>query len=369
YIDSITFSGQRADTSYGRRLQDDSAWQFFPVPTPGEANAERDILPVPAVSHAGGIYSGAITVAISADSDTEIYFTLDGTEPRREARFLYDRPIHLAETSVLRAKSFRGDSCSEIRTETFLIDEIFNLAVFSLTTDPKNLWGSSGIYDNRFEEWEKPVTIEYFTADGRLAMGTNAGMKIHGPGNMGQQSLRLYARSQYGADVFCHKFFAEIDIDEFKRLVLRNGGNDCTNGGPAQTHLRDAIVHALYRQRNPDYPMSAYKPVHVYLNGQYWGIYNLRERQDRFYIESHFAHDDIDFLEYAAEEGEENQRQNAIAGDWTSFEALIDYAQKNDLSMNRHYDYIESQIDIANLCEYWIFETTVCNYDWPFHNQ
>lgn len=369
-IDSVTFGKQRADTSFGRQLDAPNVWHFFPVPTPGAANIKNTILAPPEFNIQSGMYAGDITLEISAPPNAEIYFTLDGAEPTRAPAHLYSRPIQLYETKVVRAKCFLGDNTwSQIHTATYFIDERFSLPVFSLTTEPGNLWGSSGIYDNRFEDWEKPVYVEYFEANGGQRLSMHAGVKIHGPGTLDQQSLRLYAGSRYGPEVFAHTFFDEIDLDEFKRLVLRNGGNDCTNAGPRQTHLRDAIVHALYRQRNPDYPVSAWKPVHLYLNGDYWGIYNLRERQDRFYIQSHYGHTDIDFLEYAAEEGEENEKRNAIAGDWADFESLIQFAQNNDLSQANHYEYIKSQIDINNLCEYWIFQTAVANYDWPFNNQ
>ena len=367
-VDFIRFGQQRADTSYGRH-KETRQWQFFPVPTPGSANVDNVIIAPPQFSHDGGMYDGIVTVKLTAPNDTEIYFTLNGAEPRRESRYLYSRPIQLDETTVIRAKSVRGDRAwSEIRTETYIINEQLNLPVFSLATDPANFWGERGIYDHRFEGWEKPVHVDYFVNEGRV-MSMNAGVKIHGPGTLDQQSLRLYARSRYGTDVFHYKFFDELAIHSFKRLVLRNGGNDCTNAGSRQTHLRDAVVHSLYRQRNPDYAMSAYQPVHVFLNGAYWGIYNLRERQDEFYIESHYGFKDIDFLEYAAEEGEENEKRNAIAGEWVAFEALIEFAQHNDLSIQNHYDAVAAQVDIVNFCEYWIFQTMVANYDWPFHNQ
>ena len=370
-IDSLYFFEQKPDTSFGRRFTEPAVWQFFPVPTPGAPNEDLIQLPIPDVSVSAGMYSGPLTVELSTDSPgVGIYFSLDGSEPTDDTRYLYAGPIQLTETRVLRAKCFdQNGSASEIRTETYLIDEDLNLPVFSLTTDPQNLWGALGIYDNRFEGWEKLVRVEYFENSGRVALAMNAGFKIHGPGGLDQQSLRLYARSRYGTESFVYPFFEEIDVTEFKRLVLRNGGNDCTNSGPRQTHLRDAIVHSLYRQHNPDFPMSAYKPVNVFLNGLYWGIYNLRERQDPFYIESHYGVKNIDFLEYAAEEGEENEKRNAIAGDWTDFEALIQFVHNYDLAEEQHYEYVTSQVDIINLCEYWIIQTGVANYDWPFHNQ
>ena len=366
-VDFITFEEQRPDTSYGRNTET-LQWQFYPVPTPGAENIEKFIIDPLHFSHDGGVYERDITVELTGPEGTDIYFTLDGSDPQTEGRHLYSRPIYLDNTTVVRAKCVKGDNAwSDIRTETFLIGEQFNLPVFSLTTDPTHLWGANGIYDNRFENWEKPVHVEYFEANERRLF-IDAGIKIHGPGALDQQSLRLYARTRYGSDMFRYTFFNEINIHEFKRLVLRNGGNDCTNAGPRQTHLRDAIVHALYRQRNPEYAMSAYKPVHVFLNGAFWGIYNLRERQDEYFIQSHYGFENIDFLEYAAEEGEENEKRNAIAGDWTAFEALIHFAQNNDLTDKSNYDYVASQVDIANLCEYWIFQTAVANYDWPFHN-
>jgi hypothetical protein len=165
------------------------------------------------------------------------------------------------------------------------------------------------------------------------------------------------------------KFFNSRENNAYKRLVLRNGGNDSAQGvNRPYTHIRDALVHILFRKRNPEYAYAAYQPVHLFLNGAYWGIYNLRERQDQYYFRTYYDESDIDFLETTYDVGADRERRNAVEGDWIDYEALIDFVQHNDLSDEKNYAMVESWVDVNNLVDYWIFEVYCGNLDWPFNN-
>jgi len=366
-IDSITFAEQRTDISCGRQPDGASGWFFFLEPTPGSSNITSGmpgVCPEPLASIPPGFYSDSAVVELSVGpSGFEIRYTLDGSEPTATSA-LYSSPIHILETTPLRAKTFRdGYIPSRIQTFTYIIDEIFALPTMSLVTSPDNLWGSTGIYDHRFEDWEKPVHIEYFEDDDSLGFALDGGVKIHAPDTRPQQSLRLYARSEYGDDEIEYRLFEDKDIDTFKRLVLRNGGNDGMQLG--LTQIRDAFLSIVFRQTDPANPMSSYKPVHVFLNGEYWGIYNLRERQDRFYIESNFDCDDMDFLERDAHEPE---TRHAIEGDWAAFDSLHDFIDTMDISIDTNYAYVKTRMDVENLADYWIFEVFAGNKDWLSNN-
>jgi hypothetical protein len=271
----------------------------------------------------------------------------------------------MTDTTPLRAKTFRdGYIPSRIQTFTYIIGEFFNLPTMSLVTSPDNFWGTYGIYDHRFEDWEKPVHIEYFEDDCTMQFTLDGGIKIHAPDARPQQSLRLYARSEYGTKEIEYRIFEDKDIDTFKRLVLRNGGNDGLQLG--KSHIRDAFLSIVFRQTNPANPMSSYKPVHVFLNGKYWGIYNLRERQDRFYIESNSDYDDdIDYLERDAHEPD---TRHAIEGDWEAFDSLHDFVDTMDLIIDTNYAYVKTRMDVENFAEYWIFEVFAGNRDWLSNN-
>lgn len=367
-IDSITFAEQCPDVSCGRQPDGAGGWLFFPEPTQGSSNitsGATGVCPEPIVSIPPGFYSDSVVVGLSVGATGfEIRYTLNGLEPTATSA-LYSSPIHISETTPLRAKTFRdGYIPSQIQTFTYIIDEIFILPTMSLVTSPDNLWGTYGIYDHRFEDWEKPIHIEYFEDDSTLGFTLDGGVKIHAPDARPQQSLRLYARSEYGDNEIEYRLFEDKEIDTFKRLVLRNGGNDGMQLG--LTQIRDAFLSIVFRQTNPANSMSSYKPVHVFLNGEYWGIYNLRERQDRFYIASNFDYDDdMDFLERDAHEPD---TRHAIEGDWEAFDSLHDFIDTMDMSIDTNYAYVKTRMDVENFAEYWIFEVFAGNRDWLSNN-
>src|SRR5690606_18046917 len=127
----------------------------------------------------------------------------------------------------------------------------------------------------------------------------------------------------------------------------------------------DVMAHQLFSEMDPDNIYSAYKPVNVYLNGEYWGIYNLRERQDHHFIESNYGFTDIDFLERTATTINTRDQQ---AGDWVNYDAMRDYLMANDMSDPEHYEVITDWMDIRNYVDYMVTEIWTGNRDWLTNN-
>lgn len=365
-IDGIAFDQQISDVTYGR-IPDGGMWNYFPEPTPGEANTTEGlfgIAPKPEFSQNNAFTGGSVSVEISVDDPlAEIRYTLNGSEPT-QASALYAEPLLLEGTIMLRARAFKEECLpSRIATNTFIDEEGFDLDVISLVTDSSNLWGPEGIYDNRFTGLEKPIHIEYFNNAGVLQFEIDAGVKNHAPDNRPQQSLRLYARSNYGDTYIYHQIFEDKDLPWYKRLILRNGANDGQQ--LARTHFRDGMAHRIFSEIDPDNIYSAHKPVNVYLNGEYWGIYNLRERQDQHFIESNYGYTDVDFLERTATTADTRDQR---AGDWEDYDAMRDYLMENDMSDPEHYEVITDWIDIRNYVDYMITEIWTANRDWMTNN-
>lgn len=366
-IDQVGANQIPTDISFGRQPDGSASWFYFDIPTPGQSNTTnvyQDILSPPSFSDDAGFYTGSILLTITGNSGDTIYYTLDGSDPTSSS-LLYSVPITINQTTVIRARAFRNNYLPGIiATNTYIFNEIFGLDVISLASDPGNLWGAEGIFDNIYVDQEKSVHIEYFETNGNLGFALDGGIKLHGAKpDISQQSLRLYARQRYGTGEINYKVFDDKDIVDFKRLVLRNGGNDGMERG--KTHIRDALWHILYKQNDPANGMSSYKPVNVLLNGAYWGIYNLRERQDKYYIKSNFGIEDFDFIEKAA--GYPSNR-NTIEGDWQQFDLLQGFADSEDLSLASNYDSIKTMMDIDNFTDYWIFEISSGNKDWLSNN-
>ena len=369
-IDTVSFGEQTTNISMGRQPGGGGLWNYFEVPTPGSANTTPGMIglsPTPTITTPGGFYTNAIEIQIVTDSsDAEIFYTLDGSEPDTTSTH-YQTAFYIDQNRVVRARCFQtGFLPGKIATATYLFNEDTEIDVISLVTDPGNLWGESGIYTHPRQGWEKPIHVEYYETEGELGFAIDGGVKIHGPSGGDQKSFRLYARSRYGDEAIQYQIFEDKDVDSFKRLVLRNGGNDGLQLGSVRTHFRDAAAQAIYKELSPNRGVSAYKPVHVYLNGSYWGIYNLRERIDEYFIASNYGYEDeIDLLERAFED---NASYLIIEGDWVHFNSMVNFADSEDLSLPENYEYMKTQMSIQDFCDYWIFEIFAGNFDWLSNN-
>jgi hypothetical protein len=368
-LDQIYFSEQYDDISYGRYPNGSDDWYFLKQPTPGMGNISNgltDKANPPKFSLHGGFYNSSQEISITSEyGDSLIYYTLNGSMPSITSN-AYAGPITINSSSFVRARVIKnGLLPSDARSYSYFIDNELDLPVVSIITDPSNLWGSEGILDNKFKDWEKPVNVEFFDDNLQLGFQLPAGVKIHSPDGRSQQSFRIYAKDDHGEPFIIYRLFDDKEIDIFNVFILRNGGNDgsqLSNG----THIRDPFCHKLYRDINPTYATSASRPVHVYLNGTYWGIYNLRERQDKQYIKTNFnVISDIDFLERAFNYP---GNRNAIEGDWIHYDAMRQFIKENDLGDSVNYAYIKSLMDLDNFTDYWIFEIFAGNFDWLSNN-
>ena len=257
---------------------------------------------------------------------------------------------------------------SKTSTRTFFInDSDHGLPVFSISTAPDNLWGENGIYEEI--EWEGeslvdievPVNIEMFENDGSVAFNHRAGAEIFGGGSAGfeQKSLAILFRSRYDIGELSYKLFPQIPLMEFESFILRNSGNDWWS-----TMIRDAITYSLVKG-NKNLDFQAYRPSVVYLNGEYWGIHNIREKISEHFIEHHHfvAEEELDLLEY-----KEVPIPIIKHGDLDNYNEIIGFLENNDLEEGEKYQHVASQIDIDNFIDYQVMETFVGNIDWPANN-
>jgi hypothetical protein len=367
-IDQCNAQELQTDISYGRNQLTKKDWLFFSEATPGQPNSATGFLgiePEALFSHDHGFYSSPVSLVLSTGSNRNIIrYTLDGSVPTENSP-AYSSPLVIDQTATVRAKVFcQGHIPSLVMTNTYIFETDINLDVVSLTTEHNNLWGNTGIYTNYESGEEKPIHIEYLKRDGTEGFHLDAGVKIHAPDSKPQKSFRLYAREGYGTKSIDYQVFEEKEITHFKRLVLRNGGNDGLK--LKKTHIRDAFTHRIYQQLDPNNAVAAYIPVHVYINGDYFGIYNLRERQDEYYIKDNFGYNanEIDFLEYDwAEPG----HKKTVVGDWVDFENLKSFVISNDISNEANFQTMENWMDMDNFIDYQIIEIFIGNQDW-FNN-
>jgi hypothetical protein len=374
-VDSVSPVRMVANLSYGRKPDGGNSWFYFAVPSPSAANIGKgfSLLSVDTVifSAKGGYYPGGLELKLSSTHPSDsIFFTRDGSEPTVRSS-LYKGPISISGNSVVRAISIKSDRLpGAISTNTFVTRK-HTLPVVCVSTDPVNLWDyNTGIYvlgpnaspdspyfgANFWQNWERKAHMELYDINGNKQIDQDIGIKIYGGYSRSrpQKSLALYARREYGKGSFEYKVFKDKPIEKFEALVLRNGGND---GG--QAIMRDGLTSTLIRDMDID--RQAFQPAVIYLNGEYWGIQDIREKINSNYLaENHFVNpDNVNLLVSGG---------SILEGSNTAYTQLTTYLNSNTLENDQYYQQVKNKIDINNYIQYQLTEVYVDNRDWPGNN-
>ncbi|MEW6155900.1 MAG: CotH kinase family protein [Verrucomicrobiota bacterium] len=384
------------DISYGRQPDGAPERFFFREPTPGSPNTtpgSSEFLARPEFSVTGGFYKEAFSLTLSSpNAGATIRYTFDGSEPT-ETSPVYTAPLTIRsragtansistiptgggwqppagevfKITVVRARAFKTQALpSETVTHSYLVHPAnkYTLPVISLATDRANFFDANigiyvpgatgGNYWQRGDEWERPLHVEFFEADGTLGFAQNAGVKIHGNTSrqFPQKALRIRARFGASRDPIRYQLFLNRPQREFERFILRQSGHDYY-----LTFFRDALMQGLVEELGVE--TQAYRPAIVFLNGEYWGIHNVREAEDKYFLAAHGGVDpeNVDFLEgYAA----------ASEGDTVHYQAMIDYLSTHDMRLAAHYEHVQTQMEVANYLDYKIPE--IFYYRWDIGN-
>jgi hypothetical protein len=330
-------------------------------------------------SFQSSIYSSTLTLqdrTTEPNKLAEISTTRSSTVPS------YFPNTLIRKSNVIRAKAYLNGVASPTVSATYFISATnsFNhdLPVVSLMVNENELFDyNNGIYvagiDNLNSEgenkcgyynWNRTDEIEgnfqYFENQQNI-LNQNIGVRIHGgcSRTIPFKSFRLYARSEYDEqNTFNHTFFDNYDFNSFKRIVLRNSGNDSYS-----TLFRDAFMQKLVAHLN--FETQQYKPAVVYLNGEYFSILNIRERYDKHFLERKYGleEDEIDMLE---KDGRDNL--NVSIGDNLHWKSLYNFIETNDLALDNNFEHVKTLIDEQNFMDYQISQIFINNTDWPHNN-
>ena len=399
-------------------------WEKFNLRTPFVL-PEHVSLPPPSFSHSSGFYTDSFLLTLSSEEPTNsIHYTLDGSEPTRDSP-LYITPIpiesrkdesngisEIKNTSlsdrkpdgkvfkgtVVRAKVFdsQDSDCSLGVTQTYFVDEQiyqrYSLPLVSITTDADYLFDSKvGIfslgqvnnhsnqaqfnnpvnqvpnYDQDGKEWERPIYIELIEQTGQTPISQNASIRLHGDSarRLPQKALRIYAHTENNPQgVFTYGLFPGL-LDRnnqpgqnYDSFILRNSGNDWD-----EAMLRDSLTQNLVRHTSLG--TQAFRPVIVFINGEYWGIHDLRPRLDEYYLAStyHVDRNQVTILDEYLDVFRGNP------GDNSGFINMLEYIKKNNLNEYSNYEYIQTLIDVDNYIDYQVSEIYSANTDWPDSNE
>lgn len=358
-------------------------------------------------SAAGGFYEASFDLTLHCDGAYQIRYTINGNSPTGTSS-LYEFPLRLDEelysksniytiqtacdelfyapSSVqkcitVRAAAFdeAGNRVGDVVTQSYFIRSLgcdtHGLPVMAISADSLDLFGYetgilvpgvyfdpadaywSGNFYQSGREWERPVNVEFYEPTDNSGINQQAGIRTHGGTSrrQTQKGLKIYARDEYGKKRFKHKFFESIPNESFKHLVIKPFSYQWFNYG-----IQDDICNRM--AANLDVESIASRPMVLFLNGEYWGIYYLKEKPDAHYLEDHLGNEDTDYNVVGNWYGEQ------VDGDTTSFVEMMRWVKNCDLTQEDQYTRIGEMIDISSFIDYYCFELFIANNDWPANN-
>ena len=334
---------------------------FFTTPTKGFPNAS------PVSGHAAepvfssnNLYvSGGTEISLSTSTqDAEIRYTLDGSAPTQNSK-LYTSPITISKGTVIRARTYRsGLIPSTPVSRTFLTGDQHTLPVVCISLsseDYSRMYRAEMSQNGGVKKGDRvPCSMEYYM-DGRLAVSSGAGVKVSGASTAvyPQKSLSLYFRAGYGRSSLDFPFFDDCEISSFRSVLLRNGGQDAYFA-----HIRDSYIDRICMGMNID--IASFRPVIVYINGEYRGVYDLKENLNEDYVASHYGID-RDTVEIAKRNG------YMLAGTKDRWNEMRKLCQTLDTSQQANFDRLAQYVDTDSIIDYLIARTYF--YDGDMFNQ
>ena len=326
-----------------------------------------------------------ISVTMNTKKGYDIYYSLDGSIPnktnkRYNKKLVLDKDSDLdnkreddefSKAIILRARAVAPNGVAgPVETRTFFIGEDIykkysDVPIFSLVTDPKNLYDNKiGIMnenniDKKGKDWERDLFVEMFDGDDKASFSEKAGIRIKGSVSRqyAQKSFNIYFREDYGNKKLKYKLFEnakDIDgnvIEEYKSFTLRNGGNDTEF-----LKYKDQWLQDLVRDRNVDTQNGG--AAIVFLNGEYFGVYNLQEKYSDRYYADHYNLDKDNIVVIKEDEVEEGKDE-----DIRLYNELMEYSKK-DLSDDKTYNEFLEIVDIESMLDYYAIEIYIGNADW-----
>jgi hypothetical protein len=315
-------------------------------------------------SISGGIYQETIQLELSTLGE-KIYYTTNGKKPSSSSK-RYSDTINLDKTTPIRAVAYKKGKPGKIVTQTYLIGREYNMAVISITGNPDDFFSfDRGIYvkgccadsvppykrANFWKGWERRINIEFYEPTGELGFNQRVGVRIFGGFSKGlpMKSLAIISRKKYEKKTIKYPIFPNKEIKKYKSFVLRNSGSDFNN-----TQFRDALLTNLIEPL--DVGIQAYRPAVVFINGSYWGIHNVREKINEYYLKSNAGAnpDSVDIMKH---------RNDLLAGKRDHYLKMKKYINKTDFKDTAEILHLNTLMEIDNFINYNITEVYVGNRD------
>ena len=377
-IDSLHIVDKQPDPniSYGRKSIDSEEWGYQYTPTPNAANCGvicSEVLGNPIFSEPGRVMTTDQTIDLTltlpeeTPEGTVIRYTTNGDEPTTSS-MLYTAPIQISSNQMIRAKLFcSGYLSPRATTHSYLfLGREMKLPVVSIVS--KNAyfkdnkigilaWGTYDTEKRNYQfDWRRPINFEFFTeADSTSELNMLCETRVAGGVsriNNKLKTLAVYTHNRFGHKHFKYQFWPDQRPGKthYKSFLLRDAGNDFD-----YLYMRDAIMQRSMAQ-NADMDWQAWRPAIIYINGEYIGILNLRERSNEDNIYSNYdGLEDIDMIE---------NWHLVKKGSFDNFEQFQNFYKAVD---NKAEDY-DQWLDVSELLNLYIMNLFYSNQDWPGNN-
>ncbi len=375
-IDSLIVPDLEPDMSVGKFLDGVQNDKLFTIPTPGQSNNLSQPFEAfentPIINIDGQFFQDSLKITVSNYSlfGGQVYYTLNGETPTISSNIYMDT-ITIYDNSILKVRCISAaDSIlpSLIAIESYFLAVDYALPVLSITTDSLNLYGPDGIFDNYNTDWRKPCVIEYFDKDGIKQFESRASIKPDG-GAGGSRSNPQHSVTiepsnlLYGeGKAVKYPLWPEKSfIKEFDAFYLRNGSNYWN-----QYPQKDATFMRMMRETNAN--SQDYSPVVAYVNGEYFGVYELREKANEGYFASNYGNDkdSLDLLSVSYFYGAGVLR--TVKGSDSSFYTMKDLITTYDPTASDYFSVCNKRLDLYNFTDYLVGENWFANYDWIYNN-
>jgi len=347
-VDSIFIANVPLGYSYGRGTSYGLYYYSKATPNGNNGIGTDAVAYVPKLSVNPGVYNNVDNVSLEIEGNGTIYYTLDGSKPTTTSK-VYNGPILLDKTTVVKASSYQnGKLMSNIVAGSYIINENHTLPVMSVSLNPSSFNYVQG------NPWETEIEVESYAElyeDGK-SFSIPCGFKLFGGSTRGlsKKSFALKFRAKYGAGSLKYQVFENRDYSSFESLVLRSGSQDNQSA-----FFRDVLMTSLV-DGVTNLKVQAYKPVILYINGRYWGVYNIREKVDEDFIGNNFNVD-----------GEKSNivriDNNVTSGTANDYRHVVNYLTSHDMSISSNYEYIKTKLNIDSFVDYWVAENWVSNND------
>lgn len=346
-VDAIFIANIPIGNSYGRSSK--NGFYYYDTPTPGKKNSSgiAEIAYTPIFSAKSGVYNDIDELTVEINGSGTIYYTLDGSEPTTNSK-VYRSPLVLSKTTVVRAMSYEnGKKKSEIVTSSYIINENHTMPVLSIAMSPTSFQAILGAGGSNLT---LPTHAELFEEDDSFSI--DCGIKLFGGSTryIPKKSFALKFSSKYGPSSLNYRVFDNREATNYKSLVIRSGSQDSN-----YSMMRDELATSIM----DDYgivDVQAYKPIILYVNGEYWGIYYLREKVDEYFIQNHYNVDGT--------KSNIMRVDNEVKyGSSSFYYKLQNYVTSHDMTKKDSYDEVKKMLDVENFIDFWIGEVYTTNND------